>query len=279
MKFMLNTGNWSPNWEVWKKSVPEAEALGFTAFIAPDHYMWGPAQGGDSTIDTWIALSYLAAKTDKIMLGTLVTPIPFRPPGMLAKEIATLDYISGGRAILGVGSGWSQTEFEGYSEWNEPKVRVDKTEEGLELILKLWTTNGKVNFDGKYYKAKDAVLEPKPIQKPHPLLLFGGGHKRMFQMAGKYADICVIRLSGGYTTNEVKDVVLESARKYSREDKITFSPFPWRFANNKYSRQEIEKEVANGAKDGCKLFITGFPKDTFLESMRDFAKNVMPSYS
>ncbi len=71
------------------------------------------------------------------MLGTLVTPIPFRPPGILAKMVATLDAISSGRAILGVGAGWSQTEFQGYSEWNDAKTRVDKTERGVQLILKL----------------------------------------------------------------------------------------------------------------------------------------------
>ena len=88
--------------------------------------------GGDSTLDTWISLAYLASKTENIRLGTLVTPIPFRSPSILAKMISTLDTISQGRVVLGVGAGWSQAEFEGYSEWNEPKIRVDKTEEGLE---------------------------------------------------------------------------------------------------------------------------------------------------
>jgi alkanesulfonate monooxygenase SsuD/methylene tetrahydromethanopterin reductase-like flavin-dependent oxidoreductase (luciferase family) len=73
----------------------------------------------------------LAAKTEKIRLGTLVTPIPFRPPSMLAKMVSTLDVISNGRTVFGIGAGWSQTEFEGYSSWDEPKIRVDKTIEGL----------------------------------------------------------------------------------------------------------------------------------------------------
>ena len=87
--------------------------------------------GKSSVIAELAALGYMAAKTKKLRLGTLVTPIPFRPPGMLAKIVATLDVISSGRAILGVGAGWSQTEFEGYSEWTDGKTRVDRTEEGV----------------------------------------------------------------------------------------------------------------------------------------------------
>ena len=117
-------------------------------------------------------------------IGTLVTPIPFRPPGILAKIVSTLDVISSGRAILGVGAGWSQTEFEGYSEWTDGKTRVDKTEEGVQLILKLWQ-EAKVEFQGKFYKAKGAILDPKPVQKPHPPLLFGGVSPRTLRLAGQ----------------------------------------------------------------------------------------------
>ena len=133
MEFILAIGgNWYSGWQDIKKAVPEADRLGFWGFVMPDHYMWGQNMGGDSTLDTWISLAYLASKTENIRLGTLVTPIPFRSPSILAKMISTLDTISQGRVVLGVGAGWSQAEFEGYSEWNEPKIRVDKTEEGLE---------------------------------------------------------------------------------------------------------------------------------------------------
>jgi alkanesulfonate monooxygenase SsuD/methylene tetrahydromethanopterin reductase-like flavin-dependent oxidoreductase (luciferase family) len=86
---------------------------------------------------------------------------------IFAKMVSTLDVISNGRVILGIGAGWSETEFKGYSQWNEPNVRVDKTKEGLELILKLWQsdrgTSSKVSFNGKYYSADNAVLDPKPV--------------------------------------------------------------------------------------------------------------------
>ena len=176
MKFFLfGLGNWFKDLALITEATVEADKLGFDGVLMPDHYMWGWDRGPDDyvTLETWVTLTYLAAKTEQIRLGTLVTPIPFRPPAMLAKMLSTLDVLSKGRVILGVGAGWSQVEFEGYSEWNEPNVRVDKTEEGLELMIRLWTQNG-VTFEGKHYKAKAAVLEPKPVQKPYPQLLFGG---------------------------------------------------------------------------------------------------------
>ena len=104
----------------------KAISLGFWGFVMPDHYMWGEDRGGNSTLETWIVLTYLAARTEKIRLGTVVTPIPFRPPGMLAKELSTLDILSNGRVVLGVGAGWSQTEFEGYSKWDDAKIKSRK---------------------------------------------------------------------------------------------------------------------------------------------------------
>src|SRR5579872_5959389 len=192
LKFILQAGNWYPDWKLIENGVPEGDRLGFWGFVMPDHYMWGEDRGGNSTLETWIVLTYLAAKTENIRLGTVVTPIPFRPPGMLAKELSTLDILSKGRVVLGVGAGWSQTEFMGYSKWDDARVRVEKTAEGLELILKLWTSKEKVDFKGKYYEAIEAVLDPKPVQKPYPALLFGGVGKKMLRMAGKYADICLI---------------------------------------------------------------------------------------
>ena len=105
LRFILSgLGNWSDSWKLIEQAVPLADELGFWGAVLPDHYMWGENRGGDSTLETWIALTYLAAKTEKIKLGTLVTPIPFRPPGILAKNVSTLDQLSSGRTVLGVGA-------------------------------------------------------------------------------------------------------------------------------------------------------------------------------
>jgi alkanesulfonate monooxygenase SsuD/methylene tetrahydromethanopterin reductase-like flavin-dependent oxidoreductase (luciferase family) len=277
MKFILQAGNWITDWKLIESAVPEADGLGFWGFVMPDHYMWGPDRGGDSTLETWITLTYLAAKTNQLHLGTLVTPIPFRPPGMLAKELATLDGISGGRALLGVGAGWSETEFRGYSTWDSPKVRVDKTLEGLELILKLWTDKGKVDWHGTYYSASGAVLDPKPAQMPHPPLLFGGVGKRMLRMAGKYADICLVPPWTQIGAEGSKRLVLESARKNGREDKIGFASLS--FSRERYDQKEASKLVGEARDHGAQFFIMGFPRQNYSESMKDFAREVMPSFA
>ncbi len=128
----------------------------------PDHYLRAEGRD-DATLDSWFALAHLASITNKIHVGTMVTPIPFRPPALLAKMVATLDVISNGRTFLGIGAGWSKREFEAYGEWNNSAVRVSKTEEGVKLILSLWTEK-RTDFHGKYYHSKEGILEPKPIQ-------------------------------------------------------------------------------------------------------------------
>ncbi len=276
MKFILQAGNWYHDWKIIETAVPEADRLGFWGFVMPDHYMWGEDRGGNSTLETWIALTYLAAKTGQLHLGTLVTPVPFRPPGMLAKEVTTLDVLSGGRALLGVGAGWSETEFQGYSVWDAPKVRVDKTQEALQLIWKLWSSKEKVDWKGKYYSASGAVLEPKPVQNPHPPLLFGGPGKRMLKMAGKYADICLIPSWTQIGRQEAKQIVLDAAREKSRENKIAFAGLS--FFRDKYDRNEASKMVSAAKDEGCEYYVAGFPRSSYSEAMRDFAGQIMPSF-
>ncbi len=285
MKFILQAGNWYDRWSKIENAVPEAESLGFWGFAMPDHYMWGEERGGNSTLETWTALTFLAARTERIKIGTLVTPIPLRPPGLLAKLISTLDLLSGGRSFLGVGAGWSRSEFEGYAEWDEPSTRVEKTQEGIELILRLWSEKGAVDFEGKYYCAKGAVLSPKPLQKPHPPLLFGSVGRRMLRMAGRYADICCIPPWTQLEFEKAKEIVLESAREHSRRNEdisfaeLSFFGYGTWERNRVYKREEAFLSVSKSKERGSEYFITGFPHETYLESMRDFARNVIPSFS
>jgi alkanesulfonate monooxygenase SsuD/methylene tetrahydromethanopterin reductase-like flavin-dependent oxidoreductase (luciferase family) len=180
--------------------------------------------------------------------------------------IATLDIISNGRVVVGIGAGWSQAEFEGYSEWNDARVRVNKTKEALELMIKLWLDNDSNNnsnnsdstdanaitFQGKYYHSKNAVLAPKPVQKPYPKLLFGGTGRRMLKLASIYSDICCIPSwinSGNNSHENAKEIVLDTARQYNRADKISFAtvlslpqPQQFRFAP-KYDRKLYNDSV------------------------------------
>jgi len=205
-----------------------------------------------------------------------VTPIPFRPPGVLAKMLSTLDILSNGRVVLGVGAGWSQVEFDGYSVWDEPRVRVDKTEEGLELMIRLWTED-EVNFKGKHYEAKGAVLEPKPVQKPYPQLLFGGRGDRMLRLAGRHADICYIMTMGGESYEEGKAKVLKAAERAGRADKVAFMAGSMG-AREPYDPKGYSGKVEAAKEVGAGYFLTAFPRNAFIDSMRRFAEEVMPSY-
>ena len=142
---------------------------------------------GPDTLDAWTLLAYVAGSTSSIRLGTVVTPIPFRPPAQLAKVVATLDVLSGGRSTLGVGAGWHRPEFDGFSKWEPAGVRVDLTAEALDLMTRLWTGES-VDFEGRHYSASGAHVAPAPRQKPHPPLWFGTRGRRMMELAARYGD-------------------------------------------------------------------------------------------
>lgn len=284
MKFMLGgLGNWFNDFELVKNAILEADKLGYDGALMPDHYMWGDMGGMMSrpdsyvTVETWITLTYLAAKTEQIHLGTMVTPIPFRPPGILAKMISTLDVLSNGRVIAGIGAGWSQVEFEGYSEWNKSKIRVDKTYEGLKLMLELWTKD-KVDFDGEFYTAKGAVLEPKPVQKPYPKLLFGSRGNRMLELSGTYGDIIYLPPFGGYDPVEARKTIMKAAKSANRVDKIGFMSGSM-MGQQITDTTEFMKIVESAKDAGDEYYMISLPRDeTGLETIRKFAKEVMPSF-
>ena len=161
-----------------------AEEAGFYGFLSWDHYM---LPDSSETLDAWSILSYLAGQTSRIKLGTVVTPLPFRPPSQLAKIVSTVDLLSGGRTILGVGAGWHRPEFDGFSEWLPTGKRVAQTSEALELITTLWR-GGTSDFSGRYFSSKGAEILPSPVQKPHPPMWFGVKGPKMMELAALYGD-------------------------------------------------------------------------------------------
>lgn len=161
-----------------------AEEAGFYGFLSWDHYM---LPDSSETLDAWSILSYLAGQTSRIKLGTVVTPLPFRPPSQLAKIVSSVDLLSGGRTILGVGAGWHRPEFDGFSEWLPTGKRVAQTSEALELITTLWG-GGTGDFNGRYFSSKGAEILPSPVQKPHPPMWFGVKGPKMMELAALYGD-------------------------------------------------------------------------------------------
>jgi alkanesulfonate monooxygenase SsuD/methylene tetrahydromethanopterin reductase-like flavin-dependent oxidoreductase (luciferase family) len=164
-----------------------SEELGYDGFFIPDHYN---LPRSNECAEPFTTLAYIAAKTEKIKLGTIVSPLPRYFPPQLAKIITHLDHLSNGRMIPGFGAGWHPEEFYTYApdqKWYPPSERVGRTIEGIILIRKLWTEE-KVSFKGKYYSVTDAVLEPKPLQNPHPPIWSGGSGDYMLKMTAKYFD-------------------------------------------------------------------------------------------
>jgi alkanesulfonate monooxygenase SsuD/methylene tetrahydromethanopterin reductase-like flavin-dependent oxidoreductase (luciferase family) len=277
--FIAGLGNYFKSWRLIEEAVPIADNLGYYGVVMPDHFMYDRVENPDrnSTVDTWTAFSYLAAKTTRLKLATLVTPIPLRPPGILAKTVSSLDVLSSGRVILGIGAGWSQPEFDGYSEWNDAKTRVDKTEEGVQLIKRLWTED-KVDFEGRFYHAKGAVVEPKPVQKPYPSLLFGGVSSRMLRMAGRYGDLCFVAPWVKVPFTNAKSTVEKAAAKAGRSRKILFGTGAPRLQGGKFDMKALTKDIQTANDNQCEFYVTAFPQDNYVTTMKQFSREVLPSY-
>ncbi|MHA2024654.1 MAG: LLM class F420-dependent oxidoreductase [Candidatus Thorarchaeota archaeon] len=167
-----------------------AEQLGYDSVWTCDHFFRDQDAINKNSLEAWTLLTALATKTSKMQLGVMVTSNSYRHPSMLAKIAATLDMISDGRLILGIGAGWKKVEYLAYGYRFPPlKERMDRLEEALQVIRALWTED-RANFRGEYYQLNNAVFAPKPIQKPHPPILIGGhGEKRTLHMVAKYGNM------------------------------------------------------------------------------------------
>ena len=123
-------------------------------------------------------------------IGQIVTCNSYRNPSLLAKIISTLDVISKGRSELGIGAGWYGREYEAYGyDFPSHATRINQLDEALTIIKAMWSSEGSASFEGKYYRIIDAICNPKPIQKPHPIIMIGGsGQKYLLKVAAKHAD-------------------------------------------------------------------------------------------
>ena len=170
-----------------------AEEAGFEAFFRSDHYASFPGASGLPTTDAWATLAGLARETSRINLGALVSPVTFRMPGNLAKVVATVAEMSGGRAELGLGAGWNEPEHRQHGlPFPETGERFDMLEEQLAVIHGLWTEPDGWSYQGRHWQVSDAQLYPKPAAAPgrkHPNLIVGGtGRPRMARLVAQYAD-------------------------------------------------------------------------------------------
>jgi F420-dependent oxidoreductase-like protein len=175
-------------WEEARAAAIEFERLGFDSLWVCDH-LYGVPMPTLPILEGWTELTAVAAVTSRVELGTLVTPPFFRNPAVLAKQIATLDQIAGGRTIVGLGAGWFASEFEAYGcpFPSSARERLRALEESAEVMKRMWTEE-RVTFAGRWVKVDDVVCEPKPPRRP-PILIGGGGERVLMRIAARHADI------------------------------------------------------------------------------------------
>ena len=179
MLFGTFTSLTGPTWhsvlELWQ----HLEAAGWDTACVTDHFMTNTRDGEGPVMEAWSTLSALAALVPRMRIGTIVLGNTYRHPAVVAKMAAQVDIISGGRLILGIGAAWQRNEHDGYGiPYYTVLERLQRLDEACEVLRLLWTQR-RSDFKGRYYRLVDAPLEPKPLQKPHPELMIGGGGERV----------------------------------------------------------------------------------------------------
>lgn len=180
------------SWEEWRDAWVQADGLGFDSLWSYDHVHAPRGAADRPCFEGWVGMAGLAALTRQARVGMLVSAVLFRNPALLVKMATTVDHITGGKSILGLGAGWQVSEHEAYG-WGfpTPGERVSRLAESLQVTRAMW--NGPpgeaASFEGTYYRLEGAYNNPPPLQKPHPPIMVAGGGPRIVRLVAHYADM------------------------------------------------------------------------------------------
>jgi F420-dependent oxidoreductase-like protein len=203
------------------------ESLGFGAFFRSDHYLkMGDVSGLPGPTDAWITLAGLARETSSIRLGTLVSPVTFRSPGLLAITVAQVDQMSGGRVELGIGAGWYEAEHRAYAfDFPPTGARFDALTDQLAIVTGLWATpDGQTfTYEGTVHSVADSPGLPKPVQRPVPIVMGGGGTRRTPTLAAQYAAEFNLPFAPLESFRAQRDRVRAACDAIGRTEPITYS--------------------------------------------------------
>jgi F420-dependent oxidoreductase-like protein len=246
-------------WQDWLRLADVAERSGFEGLFRSDHYFSSPGASGVGATDAWTILAALAARTQRLRLGTLVSPVTFRLPGVLAREALTVDHISGGRVEIGMGAGWWEEEHTRFGiPFHDVQTRWEMLEEQVPIVHGLFT-EAPFSFQGKHYQLDGADQLPQPIQRPRPPLILGGTTvgPRMQALIGRYAD--EFNTVGG-TPEEVR-TRFERARgavaQAGRDpDALVTSLMTWLFVGRTEDEYLASLQRAHGIDDDAGPFDT-----------------------
>jgi F420-dependent oxidoreductase-like protein len=196
-----------------------AEDAGFDAISVPDHVHQNRVGGGPASpmFEAYTVLGALALATTSARLFSLVSPVTMRAPGLLAKAVTTLDVISGGRAVLGVGAGWDVAEHEAYGiEFPGLGERFDRLDEELAICRAMFGAEP-ASFSGKFYALRDAYNSPRPVRGSIPVLVAGGGEKRTLDLVARYGDACNVSAGAPADVRHKFDVLDAHCERIGRD--------------------------------------------------------------
>jgi F420-dependent oxidoreductase-like protein len=232
--------------ETLTRCAQEAETCGFDGVFLYDHFHTVPDPVLESVFECWTTMAALARDTKTIRLGQMVTCNSYRPPALLAKMASGIDVMSHGRLILGIGAGWYQHEYEAYGyDYPETPERLRMLRESLQVIRAMWTED-EARFEGRYYRVRGAMNEPKPVQKPHPPIWIGGaGEKVTLKLVAQYGDGCNFNADVPTVRHKLK-VLREHCEAVGRDYDSVLKTIE--FYTMLGDRKEIDRVVADHAR-------------------------------
>ena len=222
---------------------------------------------------------YMAALTEKVKLGTLVTGVIYRQPGILVKTVSTLDVLSGGRAYLGISAAWYERETLGLGvPYPETSIRFEQLEEGLQIAPQMWA--GKVAlFEGKHFHLAETLSLPQPISQPHPpIMIGGGGEKKALRLVAQYADACNLFAQGGTEVlrkrlNTLHQHCEAVGRRYEDIEKTTINSADLATT----SPAEIIEQLHQQAELGSQHAIFNMPNGETITPLETFGRDIIPA--
>ncbi len=292
----------------WAKSVEIAqlaEELGYDSIWVYDHLHNVPRPANEAVFECWTTLAAISQRTSRVRLGQMVGCNSYRQPSLLAKITSNVDVISGGRLDWGIGAGWYQNEYTGYGfDFPQPRIRIGMLREAVEIVKSMWTVPS-TTYEGRYFKLERAQCEPKPLQRPHPPILIGGGGEQLtLRVVARLAD----RSNFGGKPPEfarkcevLKDHCRDIGRDYDEiektwspevflrqtEDEVIAAgshsfwgePFEsWREGNLVGTPEQVAEKIQTYIDLGCTSFMpwnSDYPSDG---TLRLFAENVISQF-
>ena len=268
LRFGLFLGQGGKEWRQVADEFQLAEELGYDHAWLVDHLVSTDGPPSIPCLEAWTLLAALAVQTSRMRIGVLVCSNTFRHPALLLKQAATVDHLSGGRLILGLGTGWYEPEHRRYGiELPSPAERVDRLEEAVQIAHSLMSRD-RTTFRGRHYRLQDAPLEPKPVQQPRIPILIAAHRPRMLRLAARYADMWdTFATVSGTATEGVSDEIPERVALVERElaaigrDPRDLRRSTWTGGDALTSERRYRAFVAAHADLGFTDFTTGMPRD------------------